>query len=106
MPSGMQLYAYALTQQGDMESKMNRENRSKPAASAAPCRATVIAFTTHSESEDKYKCVRRSFECGYGAEKIAARWLARGYKRVSVYMCSTSTGKTIAILNKSVEVQS
>ena len=68
-----------------------------------PCRATVIGFTAHSEVEDDYKCVRRSFECGYGAEKIAARWLARGYKRVSVYVCSTSTGKTIEVLNKSVE---
>ena len=66
-----------------------------------PCRATVIAFTAHSEIEDGYKSVKRSFSCGYDAEKIAERWLAKGYKRVSVYIASASTGKHLETINKS-----
>lgn len=75
----------AMMQCMETETKMN-----------APCNVTVIALGTDDDLNASRKIRIRN--TGYGAQRHADRWIARGYKRVSVAVYSNSTGRTVELL--------
>jgi predicted NACHT family NTPase len=56
----------------------------------APNRALIIATADNGKITS-----RRISYTNYGAQRHAVRWLARGYKHVTVHLSSNSTGKLL-----------
>lgn len=64
--------------------------------SNGPCRVLIIA------SKQGQQVKRRINGTGYGADRHAARWIARGFDAVSVWVDSVSTGKQVEYLRVTV----